>query len=241
MQTSKHQRARGSTGRMLSGLMIVLAAVLMPLRADARAFITQIPSGRDDLVLFAIAGEFTGGETLELTRLVSQLPANRTIAVIVHSPGGNLTEGLSLGRFFYKTRISTMLIGEGGNCASACAIAFLGGRDRQGRPSRTKMTSSQLGFHQFFARLNGDPAKLSFNKAQMEQRVVQTHAQVLDIISYLADIGEELDKLDLMLAAPGTSIRNVTNEEAATYGINIVNERDNSVIEATNVRARTGR
>ena len=64
---------------------------------------------------------------------------------------------------------------------------------------------------------------------------------MLDIISYLADIGEELDKLDLMLAAPGTSIRNVTNEEAATYGINIVNERDNSVIEATNVRARTGR
>ena len=241
MATASHTRTSAARRRARPALAFALGALAWSSSAVATAFVTQVPSGRDDLALFALVGEITGGETLELTRLVSQLPSNRTVTVILHSPGGNLTEGLALGRFFHKARISTLLLGDGGRCASACATAFLGGRDRQGRPSRTKMRSSQLGFHQFFARLTGDTTKLRFSKEQMEQRVVQTHGQVLELIAYLSDIGEELDKLDLMLAVPGTALRYVTNEEAATYGINVVNERDNTVIEASNVRARSDR
>ena len=222
------------------GLALSVAALACSTAASGARFVT-VPSGRDDLALFAMLGGIEGGETLELTRLVSLLPPSQSVAVLLNSPGGNLQEGIELGRFLYKTRIATFTLGDGGSCASACAIAFLGGRDRQGRPSRTMLTNSRLGFHQFRPIYNGDAEALRFTKTQMEERAVRTHRVILNIIAYLNEISEDLGKLDLMLAAPTEAIRNVTKEEASTLGFNVLSERSTALIDASNIRSRVER
>ena len=64
------------------------------------------------------------------------------------SPGGNLYEGMKHGLLFRQHRIKTVVEG-GSDCASACALAFLGGTDSEGRPWRSSSSNSRLGFHAF--------------------------------------------------------------------------------------------
>ena len=56
---------------------------------------------------------------------------------------------MRLGRFFFENKIETAVETKTA-CASACALAFLGGRDgATGKPQRTKASNSGLGFHSF--------------------------------------------------------------------------------------------
>jgi hypothetical protein len=219
--------------------MAALAWVAAMSPAYAARFV-EIPSGRTDTVYYAMLGAIEGGETVEFGRLVSTVAPDKTIALFLNSPGGDLSEGIALGRFLFRSKIATFTLGGGGTCASACAIAFLGGRDRNGKLSRTMLSSSRLGFHQFRPAISGDTRAIRFTREQMLSRLRRDHQAILDIIGFLNDIGESLDKLELMLAAPNEDIRNVSQQEAATLGFNIVDERSNAVTEATNIRARTG-
>jgi|tagenome__1003787_1003787.scaffolds.fasta_scaffold20977486_4 hypothetical protein len=201
------------------------------------ATVRSIASGRPGLSVILIEGRLDGGETLSLEALVSKLPLSTTIAVVLNSPGGALFEGMKLGRFFHQARIPTFVLGYGGVCASACAIAFLGGRDRDGRPSRTKMFNSNLGFHQFRRDHGTDPNK-KFSKANIEQEVLYTRATALEIIKYLSDIGEEMSFLHLMLKAPEADITLLSNEDAVTYGIHVMDERNEQIIDSGGIKAR---
>lgn len=201
------------------------------------ATVRGIASGRPGLSVILIEGRLDGGETLSLEALVSKLPLSTTIAIVLNSPGGALFEGMKLGRFFHQARIPTFVLGYGGVCASACAIAFLGGRDRDGRPSRTKMFNSNLGFHQFRRDHGTDPNK-KFSKANIEQEVLYTRATALEIIKYLSDIGEEMSFLHLMLKAPEADITLLSNEDAVTYGIHVMDERNEQIIDSGGIKAR---
>ena len=199
--------------------------------------VTEVNVGRSDLAVFLLEGTIVGGETLTLESFVGRLPPNKSVAVILNSPGGNLDEGLKLGRFFHRARISTFVLGYGGGCASACAIAFLGGRDRDGRPSRIKMTGGALGFHQFRRiREGGDDKK--YTKADIEQEVAITRRTALAIIEYLSDIGEDMSFLHLMLKAPTADVNLLSNEDAVTLGIHVMDQRNDQVIDSANLRAR---
>jgi hypothetical protein len=217
------------------GLAAVLALSGNPAQA---ASVTSVPSGRPDLAVILIDGMFEGGETLEVQGLVGKLPARTTVAVILNSPGGSIGEGFKLGRFFHQARVPTFALGYGGICMSACAIAFLGGRDAAGRPSRTKMYSSKLGFHQFHFRRDQAEAGKKFSKSDMEREVLNTRALAFEIIKYLSDIGEGMSFLHLMLKAPTAEITLVSNEDAVTYGINVMDESSERVIDSAGIKAR---
>jgi hypothetical protein len=199
--------------------------------------VTEVNGGRSDLAIFLLEGVIVGGETLTLEGFVGRLPPNKSVAVILNSPGGNLDEGLKLGRFFHRARISTFVLGYGGGCASACAIAFLGGRDRDGRPSRIKMTGGALGFHQFRRTREGGADK-KYTKADIEQEVAITRRTALAIIEYLSDIGEDMSFLHLMLKAPTAEVNLLSNEDAVTLGIHVMDQRNDQVIDSANLRAR---
>lgn len=202
------------------------------------ANVVDLASGRADLQVYLLEGRIQGGETLILQSLISKLPANKAVAVMLNSPGGNLEEGMKLGKFFHRARIPTFALGYGGGCHSACSIAFLGGRDREGRPTRTKMSGGALGFHQFKSlRSAADMAK-KFTKGDIEQEVIKTRAAALRIIQYLVDIGEEMSILHLMLKAPAAELTFLTDEEAVTYGIHVMDERSERVIDSTAIKAR---
>ncbi len=200
--------------------------------------VTEVKSGRPGLTVFLLNGQIVGGETLQLEALLSKMPSNQSAAIILNSPGGSLAEGLKLGRLFYRARIATSVLGHGGGCHSACAIAFLGGRDHERKPSRIKMTGSNLGFHQFNrARTPAELAK-KYSKVDMQNEMLRTHAVTLSIVEYLSDIGEDMSFLHLMLQAPNAQINLISNEDALTYGIHVLDENSEQVIDSTNVRAR---
>jgi hypothetical protein len=220
-------------GAMLAA--VVLAA--LPDRAPA-ASVTAVDSGRPDLSVFVLDGPIQGGETLALEAQVGKLPPSKPVAIILNSTGGSLDEGMKLGRFFHRAGISTFVLGYGGGCYSACATAFLGGRDREGRPSRIKMTGGNLGFHQFNRSRTPEEAAKKYTKADMERELFVTRAVALNIIQYLSDIGEDMSFLHLMLKAPAAEITLLSNEDAVTYGIHVMDERNDQVIDSGNIRAR---
>jgi len=217
----------------VAGLMLSIALGASGDRALA-ATVTTVNSGRPDLSVFLLDGEIKGGETLQLEALLSKLPSNQSAAIILNSPGGSLVEGLKLGRLFYRARIATSVLGHGGGCHSACAIAFLGGRDHERKASRIKMTGSNLGFHQFNRSRSAAEMARKYTKTEM----LRTYAVTLSIVEYLSDIGEDMQFLHLMLKAPNAQINLISNEDALTYGIHVMDEQSEQVIDSTNVRAR---
>jgi hypothetical protein len=224
--------------RLFGAALAIVAALATPNRASA-AEVSEIRTGRSDIAVFMLEGPIEGGETLALGALVSKLPPGKAVAIILHSPGGNLGEGLQLGRFFYRTRITTFVLGYGGSCASACALAFLGGRGQDGNPSRIKMVGGSLGFHQARRIRNPDTAK-KYTKADMENEFFATRRLAYAIIEYLTDIGERMSFLHLMLQSPSAEMTYLSNEDALTYGIHVMNERNEQLTNAINIRARVG-
>jgi hypothetical protein len=223
------------------GTLVAVAVLATAAGATCRAVaatITEVDSGQPDLSVFLLEGEIVGGETLNLEALVSKLPPSRPVAVILNSPGGSGDEGMKLGRLFYRAQIATFVLGYGGGCYSACASAFLGGRDRDGRPSRVKMTGGNLGFHQFRYVRSPEQAAKKYTKADMEAQLFITRAAALNLIQYLSDIGEDMSFLHLMLKAPAAEITLLSNEDAITYGIHVMDERSEQVIDSANIRAR---
>jgi len=222
--------------------VLALAAVTAAAAPDRvrAASVTEVGTGRSDLAVFLLNGPILGGETLALGSLVSRLPPTKTVAIILNSPGGNLAEGLRLGRFFHRTRVATFVLGHGGLCASACALAFLGGRGQDGSPSRIKMAGGSLGFHQF--RRSRSPAESArkYSKADMERELFNTRTTAYAIIEYLSDIGERMSFLHLMLRSPSAELTFLGSEDALTYGIHVMDERSEQVTNSTNIRARVG-
>ena len=219
---------------------LIAAAIALQASAATGASITEVKTGRPDLTVFLLDGAIVGGETLNLQGLISKLPVNTSVAMLLNSPGGSLDEGLKLGRFFHQARLPTFVRGYGGGCHSACSLAFLGGRDKTGRPSRTKMSSGALGFHQFRSVRSTADNEKKYTKADVEQEVLRTRFVALKIIEYLSDIGEEMSPLHLMLKAPAAEMNFISNEEALTYGINVMNEKTEQVIDSSSIKARIG-
>lgn len=219
----------------------IATAVLLGLGASdlKAATIERMDVGRTDVAVFMINGQFAGGETIELQRHIAKLPTNMPVSVILHSPGGSLSEGLQLGEFFYKARISTFVMGYGGLCASACSLAFLGGRDaKTGKPSRVKMNGGRLGFHQFSAvRSDAEKAK-TYTKADMDNEARRTRNVAFVIIKYLSSINEDMSKLHLMLKAPSAEMNFISSAEALGLGINVMGEESEEFIEASSIQAR---
>jgi hypothetical protein len=228
------------TRKLNCGTAFAILAMTMGAMADrARAAsVTEVNSGRPDLTVFMLEGPIQGGETLALEGLVAKLPPSKSAAIILNSPGGNLDEGMKLGRFFHRARIATFVLGYGGGCYSACAMAFLGGRDHDGKPSRTKNTGGSLGFHQFRRIRTTEQSAKKYTKADMDQELFTTRAVALNIIQYLSDIGEDMSFLHLMLKAPAAEVTLLANEEAVSYGIHVMDERNDQIIDSTNMKAR---
>jgi hypothetical protein len=100
--------------------------------ADIRLIPTGTPS---DLVV--LEGEIVQGDADRFLEIVSGKAKG---AVLLKSPGGNLIEGLVIGRAIRASGFSTG-VAPGTACASACALAWLGGKIRYMDPT------ALVGFH----------------------------------------------------------------------------------------------
>lgn len=106
-----------------------------------------------------------------------------------------------------------------GMCASACALAFLGGTDSvTGKPWRTKAASARLGFHSF--RTSFDPGKI-YTHESMSAAVQLAQRVAFDVISYMQDIDLSLRFVPVMFKVESADMNWISNREALLLGINV--------------------
>lgn len=148
------------------------------------------------------------GDVQRLQSFLRKLILKKNIAIYLGSPGGNLYEGMRLGLFLNQNRIRTVV--EGGNdCASACALAFLGGSDNDGKPWRSSSTDSRLGFHAF----KGVAGKaIHLNEVQ---------SIVADMLLYGKQVSAPIDLLIAGFSTPSEGIFWVSNSDLCSLGIKL--------------------
>lgn len=156
------------------------------------------PQSFADYKHIRISGEIAPGDADRLTEVLATIdPFDRTV-VTFDSPGGDYREGLQLADTLQARNVSTY-VGAGDTCLSACALAFLGGREEVMRrilfaPRRFVHVDGTLGFHAPFntsypaiPTLNDDTmrlvADLFYAQAREAIRALQTRIDPLDISS----------------------------------------------------------
>lgn len=134
--------------RFVLGIVMLGAAIALA-SPGAHALTFRVHANSSTRLTAVLAsGMIQEGDAKRLDQFLSGLPSRANTAVYLASPGGNLYEGMRLGLYFKSQRIKTVVEG-GEDCASACAVAFLGGTDANGRPWRSSSDNSRLGFHAF--------------------------------------------------------------------------------------------
>lgn len=205
--------------------------------ASYAATITPVPNARPGTATLVLHGAIAAGDTRRMIDALEKIPAGTSVSVIMESPGGVLSEGLMLGALFHDRKVATVVRGGGAICYSACALAFLGGRDfRTEKPFRVKMSGGKLGFHQF-SRRNFDPLKI-YTKADYDSEVAMAQEITRDVVRYLKYIGEDLSKLQLMLRAPADGMNIVGNDECLERGFHVLDETTGKLIEPGKHRQR---
>jgi hypothetical protein len=100
--------------------------------------------------LIYATGRFESGDLNKIKRAINSLPnRNKQSIVVFDSIGGVLSEGIKIGKYLYRNHIGSA-VKDGSYCASSCAIAFLGGRDKYGNKLMILPRSSRLGYHDFY-------------------------------------------------------------------------------------------
>ncbi|MGO7979596.1 hypothetical protein ACC691_16980 [Rhizobium johnstonii] len=119
------------------------------------------------------------------------------------SPGGNVASAMKIGRMIRALGVSTLQI-RSAECASACALAFVGGVQRSA-------DAGSIGVHQ--ASFSGDAALDS------KTAVTAVQAMTAEIIGYLTEMGVSPQLLQLSLSIESSDMRYLTSSEMANWGV----------------------
>jgi hypothetical protein len=160
------------------------------------------------LTAILATGTIEKGDTQFLRTFFRSLPPRKNAAIYLASGGGNLYEGMRLGTFFRESRIKTVIEG-GEECASACALAFLGGTDNKGMPWRSSSTNSRLGFHAFS---RASPEDVSMDEVQNV---------VSKILAYGKSVKAPVELLIVGFATPSKGMFVVSNSDICDLGIKL--------------------
>ena len=202
-------------------IVIALAAVLPTLLMGgaAQAIDIRLVEGADPAMsVVELSGKIERGDAQKVQDFLSSQRTGRQIAVHLNSPGGSLSDGLMMGRYFHANMIRTYVKDARAKCLSACSLAFLGGRDEAtASVYRVKNADAALGFHSF---RNNMPDR-EFTLADMHTAVATTQKIILMVADYMTAIGADLEFLSMMLEAPASSMNYISNEKALTLGIHV--------------------
>ena len=98
-----------------------------------------------------LTGPIEEGDAEKLQKILGESDRWTTAVVSLNSPGGDYRAGLALSDLILTNNLRTF-VDEGDQCLSACALAFLGGRQEFLRnitwtPSRYVHAGAKVGFH----------------------------------------------------------------------------------------------
>jgi len=193
---------------ILIAVGFLVSAVASPNEGLALDFTLHPNNKSKTLTAILATGEIKGGDVEKLKQFLSQTEKKRNTAIYLASTGGNLYEGMKLGLFFKYRRIKTVVEG-GEDCASACAVAFLGGTDNSGNPWRSSSTTSRLGFHAFNAAGSG---QISPDEVQQV---------VADMLDYGVAVKAPIGLLIEGFRTPSHSMLWLTQRDVCALGIRL--------------------
>ncbi len=95
------------------------------------------------------SGKIYHGDLYRLKKAYSLADPVKQTILVLSSNGGELQEGIKLGKFIYNNNIATA-VKERSICVSSCALTYLGGRNLYGEALRILPSNTKIGFHSFY-------------------------------------------------------------------------------------------
>ena len=209
----------------------------LPNPVSAQMTVQSIDIGLPHTTAIMMRGEMLGNEILRLKEMVSQLPSAKRLVVLLDSPGGLTQQGFDLGRFFHDAKIITM-IPDGAICLSACALAFLGGRDPEtSEPLRILSAGGKLGYHNFRRNWENRP----YSKTDIENISRDAQMRVFEHMSYYRYVRAPIRFMQIGAGAKASSMNMVSEGDALELGISILNKDTGKLISPLKITERLGR
>lgn len=168
--------------------------------AVADVTIERLPIENSSPILL-LKGDFTQADSPDL--LAKEVATSGAKVITFNSDGGNVVMAMAYGRMTRALGLSTLQL-RSSQCASACALAFVGGATRQAEPGA-------IGVHQS-----------SFSPdTEIEGRTAVAAVQVLtaQIMTYLLEMDVDPKLLQLSLSVPSDDMRYLTASEMQNFGV----------------------
>ncbi|MBY5336439.1 hypothetical protein HFO99_21355 [Rhizobium leguminosarum] len=196
----------GLIAELLAILLIALALVGAGPQNTAAAITYERLSLDDGGRLLVIKGEFEPSD--DPMKLVAVYSEYQPTVISFDSNGGSVVAAIKIGRAIRALSANTVQI-RSTQCASACALAFLGGVKRSAE-------AGSIGVHQ---------ASFSDDAALDNKTAVATvQTMTGEIIGYLSDMGVSPNLLRLSLSIESSDMRYLTTAEMRDW--NIITSKD---------------
>jgi hypothetical protein len=176
-------------------LLAILALMLAPLAAQAASIEIKNPDGPTALVM--VEGDL---ELTDIEGFRSKVAPLSKATVAFRSDGGSLLAGIRIGMLI-RVRNFTTIVPDGAQCASACAVAWLGGAHR------FLGAGSRVGFHAAYVQKAGGTTESGPGNAVLG--------------AYLDQIGLPEDAIVYITQASPNSMKWLNMDEAAQHGIEV--------------------
>ncbi len=179
-------------------------------------------------VIITVEGEIEAGDSEKFKRFWEENAYDAfRFSIALNSPGGSLSEGIELGKYFRENGVATVVQKytprapmesewdysfsakpmPGSGCYSACALAFMGGVER------SVPEGSEIGFHQFYG---------GTEERSAEDAMVSTQAVSAMISEYLRTMGASPELFEIMSVTPPEGMFIPKKTEMDALGINPV-------------------
>jgi hypothetical protein len=170
--------------------------------SPTNAALTYYADKTDDGLSFVIVqGEFELGD--DLAAFSREVARNEVTAVGFDSPGGSVAKAMELGRLIRSLGLST-LQPRGLECASACALAFMGGVQRVAQPGAIGVHRSSF----------ADDAFSSPGEA-----IEHVQGATAKVVGYMVEMGIDAALLEVSLAYSKDDVRYLSLSEMERYRI----------------------
>lgn len=189
----------------MTRILVILAAGLALMVAGIGAACANLryqPGQADDGLRFVlVSGAFAYEDDLD--HFAEIVRSHNPVAISFNSPGGNIAKAMEFGRLVRSFRLHTVQA-RGMECASACALAFMGGVMRMADPGAIGVHKSSFG---------GD---VSISAADAVSAIQQMTAEV---IGYMVEMGVDPALLQLSLQYESDDVRYLSKSEMEQYRV----------------------
>jgi peptidoglycan hydrolase-like protein with peptidoglycan-binding domain len=174
----------------------VFISMLLAVWTSAKAADIKVTIGKE-LTVVSVEGELKFRDEELFTERVLRL---KEAVVVFDSIGGNLIAGIEIGKAIRLKGFST-LVPDDTLCASACALAWLGGKTRWAAPD------ARIAFHAAWKLENG--------------RKVETGSGNALVGAYLQSLGLSEDAIIFITSAPPDGAEMLSFRKAEALGLNV--------------------